>query len=108
MGCVNVQVPMPDSQSAPGVVNTAGEDTVLPVAWTIDQKTNLAQVTLHVKDIPALGYKALWIVPTKRPFVVSVPRSDFGDTVALGAHDVRVAVDKKRSEERRGDEQRRS
>jgi alpha-mannosidase len=94
-GNVNVQALMPDSESTPSVVNSAGEDPVLPVAWTVDHKTNLAQVTLHITDVPALGYKTLWIVPTKRPFVVSVPRSDFGDTVVVGEHDVRVAVDKK-------------
>ena len=96
-GDVHVQVQMP----APGIANLAVVDPAVkgkpgePIRSFVDEKTGVANVTVHVSSVPALGYKVIYIVPNKRGSTVDSTAADRGDSIELSNADLRVVIDKK-------------
>jgi alpha-mannosidase len=74
---------------------SASEKPSLPLHSSIDEKNGLANLTVHVAGVPALGYKVIRIVPGKRGPAISSTASESGDTVQLSENGLRVIVDKK-------------
>jgi alpha-mannosidase len=67
----------------------------LPLHSSVDEKTGVAHLTIHVSDVPALGYKVIRIVAGKRGGLPGSTASDMGETIQLGEKGLRVVVDKK-------------
>jgi len=61
-----------------------------------EQKTGFADVTLHVLNVPAMGYKVVWIggKGTAEPAEKAVTAKDAGDTITLENAKLRVSVSK--------------
>ncbi|WP_348262815.1 glycoside hydrolase family 38 C-terminal domain-containing protein [Telmatobacter sp. DSM 110680] len=63
-----------------------------------DEKTDFANVTLHVMRVPALGYKVVWVGGPKRAGEKEESEAeakDSGNSITLENSTLRVAVDKK-------------
>ncbi len=96
-GDVRVQVQLPEAGS-PGVLIvdpsnfSKGE---FPEDGSVDTKTGVANLTIHVEDVPALGYKLVRVVPAKEIGAEKVVAADFPQSVALGDGSLKIVVDKK-------------
>jgi alpha-mannosidase len=96
-GDVHVQVQMP----ATGIASLAVADPAVkgqpgaPIRSSVDEKTGVANLTVHVSAVPALGYKVVRIVPNKRGSTAGSTATDRGDSIELSNADLRVVVDKK-------------
>ncbi len=96
-GEVHVQVQMP----AAGIANLAVVDPAMkgqsgaPIRSSVDEKTGVADLTVHVSSVPALGYKVIRIVPNKRGVAAGSTAADRGDSIELSNADLHVLVDKK-------------
>ncbi len=94
-GDVSVQLQLPEPASTVDIVDSAGGVTA-PEDASIDPKTGVANLTIHVEKVPALGYKVIRVVTSKHGAAgVAAAASDQGATLQLADHDLRVAVDKK-------------
>jgi alpha-mannosidase len=94
-GDVSVQVQLPEPGSSVEVVDGAAGGAVVPVETSVDPKTGVANLTFHVSNVPALGYKVVRIGGKHGGAVVAAAASDQGGTLQLSDHDLRVTVDKK-------------
>ncbi len=96
-GDVHAQVQMP----APGIANLAVVDPAVkgqpgvPIRSSLDEKTGVANLIVHVSSVPALGYKVIRIVPNKRGSAAGSTATDRGDSIELSNADLHVVVDKK-------------
>jgi alpha-mannosidase len=94
-GDVSVQLQLPEPAGSVDIVDPAGGVTE-PEDASIDPKTGVASLTFHVNNVPALGYKVIRVVASKRSAAgLGAAASDQGATLQLADHDLRVAVDKK-------------
>ncbi|HTW60161.1 MAG TPA: glycoside hydrolase family 38 C-terminal domain-containing protein, partial [Terracidiphilus sp.] len=94
-GDVHVTLQLPEPASTVDIVDSAGGVTE-PEDASIDPKTGVANVTFHVNNVPALGYKVIRVVASKRSAAgVGAAASDQGTTFQLSDQSLRVAVDKK-------------
>jgi len=62
-----------------------------------EQNTNFSDVKLHVLNVPALGYKVVWIgagKPSPEPAEKAVTAKDAGDSISLENAKLRVTVSK--------------
>jgi alpha-mannosidase len=95
-GDVSVQVQLPEPAGSVDVVDPSAGGPVVPEESSIDPKTGVATLTFHVTGVPALGYKVVRVVSSKRGGAVAgAAASDQGGTLQLSDHDLRVTVDKK-------------
>ncbi len=95
-GDVSVQVQLPEPGSSVDIVDSsAGGQTLEPEESSIDPKTGVANLTFHVSNVPALGYKVVRIGGKHGGAVMAAAASDQGGTLQLSDHDLRVTVDKK-------------
>jgi len=94
-GDVSVQVQLPEPGSSVEVVDGAAGGAVVPEESSVDPKTGVANLTFHVANVPALGYKVVRIGGKHSGAVVGAAASDQGGTLQLSDHDLRVTVDKK-------------
>jgi alpha-mannosidase len=66
-----------------------------PTRSTIDEKTGIAHVTFRVSAVPALGYKVVRIVESKRGTAEVTSASDQGEAIRLSEGALKVVIDKK-------------
>jgi alpha-mannosidase len=62
-----------------------------------EQNTNFSDVKLHVLNVPALGYKVVWIgagKPSPEPAEKAVTAKDAGDSISLENAKLRVVISK--------------
>jgi len=77
------------------VVDSSGSGKPeLPLASSLDEKTGIASVTVHVSAVPALGYKVIRLVPLKRGAVLGSSAADTGGSIQITENRLRVVVDK--------------
>lgn len=89
-GLVTVEVQMPQSVEMVSVVNPEGK--VLPsVILSSDAKTNRFRLQVQAKDIPALGYQVVQVVPGKLTFSSDLKVNGF----TLENDNLRLVVDSK-------------
>jgi len=95
-GDVHFKVQLPDANIAGVmVVDPASYNKgVLPEQETVDAKTNVAELTVNLPDVPALGYKVFHIVPVTGGLDRRVTALDQANTIALGYKGLRLVVDK--------------
>jgi alpha-mannosidase len=94
-GDVSVQVQLPEPAASVDIVDPA-EGTSAPESSSIDPKTGVANLTFHVSNVPALGYKVVRVVASKRGAAdVGASATDQGGAFRLSDHDLSVTVDKK-------------
>jgi alpha-mannosidase len=94
-GEVSVQVQLPEPAGSVDVVDPAG-GTSEPEDSSIDPKTGMANLTFHVNNVPALGYKVMRVVAGKHGAAgAGTAASDQGATLQLSDRDLRVSVDKR-------------
>jgi alpha-mannosidase len=95
-GDVSVEVQLAEPTKSVAVVDpAAGKEAEEPEAQSIDPKTGVAEVTFHVANVPALGYKVVRVVAKRGSTVNAAVATDQGDTLKLTDHDLSVTVDKK-------------
>ncbi len=96
-GDVKVQVQLPESgRSALVVVDPSAKGASSePEQASVDEKTGVADLTIHVSAVPAFGYKVVRIVSGKRGAVSTGVAHDSGDFIELSENRLRVKVDKK-------------
>ncbi|MDR3792145.1 MAG: glycoside hydrolase family 38 C-terminal domain-containing protein [Terracidiphilus sp.] len=96
-GEVTVRVQAPSAELTNFVVVDPANDgkpaTVL--ASKVDAKTGVAELTVHVDKVPALGYKTIGIVPTKLGSVAGSSALDDGEKIRISENRLVVEVDKK-------------
>lgn len=96
-GDVHVHVQLPEA----GVANLAVVDPSIkgqaaaPIRSSLDEKTGVADLTVHVSAVPALGYKVVRIVSNKRGTESGSTAADLGSSIQLTNADLRVVIDKK-------------
>jgi alpha-mannosidase len=94
-GDVSVQVQLPEPAGSVDIVDPA-TGTTAPESSSIDPKTGVANLTFHVSQVPALGYKVVRVVASKRGAAdVGAAATDLGGAFRLSDHDLSVTVDKK-------------
>jgi alpha-mannosidase len=95
-GTVHLNLQMPGTHvSGVMVVNPSSHDIgILPEQETIDAKTNVADLTVNVSNVPALGYRVYRVVPVSGGQDRHVVAADQGNVIALGYKGLQLAVDK--------------
>ncbi len=96
-GDVKVQVQLPEAgRSALAVVDPSAKGaSSQPEQASVDEKTGVADLTIHVSAVPAFGYKVVRIVSGKRGAVSTGVAHDSGDFIELSENRLHVKVDKK-------------
>ncbi len=96
-GDVQVHVQLPEAGAANlAIVDPSGKgQAAAPIHAMVDEKTGVANLTVHVSAVPALGYKVVRIVSNKRGVAVGATATDLGGSIQLTNTDLRVVVDKK-------------
>jgi alpha-mannosidase len=91
---VDVQLPATGTKAVM-VADASGRNSQLPIRSIIDEKTGVAHLTLHVVDVPALGYKVVRVVPSAGRGALAITAADSSDSIYIQEHGFRVTVDKK-------------
>ena len=96
-GDVHVHVQLPEAGAANlAVVDPSAKgQAVAPIRSSVDARTGVADLTVHVSGVPSLGYKVVRIVSNKRGATEGSTAADLGDSIQLTGTDLRVVVDKK-------------
>ena len=96
-GEVHVRVQMPEAGvSDLSVLDPSSKgQRMMPIRSSIDEKTGVAEVIVHVSDVPPLGYKVVRIVANKQTVAAASTATEVADAIQLANSDLRVAVDKK-------------
>jgi alpha-mannosidase len=81
----NFAVVDPSAQAKPGI----------PLASKIEPKTGVAELTIHIDKVPALGYKVIDVIPTSFGSAVGSSALETADSIALSEGRLRVVVDRK-------------
>ena len=93
-GDVDVEVQSTPSEASSLVAEVDGK-TVLPIRSHADPKTGVADLTFHITDVPALGYKLIGIVPSKTlSQVKGSGANESSDSITLSYDKLRVTVSK--------------
>jgi alpha-mannosidase len=95
-GDVHVQVQMPEASAAGLMVVDPSSNgrAIFPEEESLNEKTGVADLTIHVSGVPALGYKMVRIIPVKSARTDKVVFADAAQSVALGEGPLKVVVDK--------------
>jgi len=94
-GDVDVTVQAADAATTSfAVVDGTGKPTA-PIASSVDAKTGVAHLTVHVEKVPALGYKVIRIVAGQPGAAISPTATETADSITLAEGGLRVTVDKK-------------
>ena len=95
-GDVQVKVQMPETTGVLLFIEGATKDTRVPLRSNVDAKTGVAELTFHVSDVPALGYKVVRVVAEKSGIGASIGRTpSTTDTLALDGKNLTVKVNRK-------------
>jgi alpha-mannosidase len=94
-GNVHVKVQLPSPNAGPIFVEGATPQSDIPLSYNVDAKTGVADLTFHVSEVPALGYKVVRVVAEKRGIGRSVDVGGPTNTYTLVGNGIRVDVDKK-------------
>jgi len=92
-GDVSVKVQVAPSE-AESLVAEADGKAIAPIRSTADQKTGVTELTFHVANVPALGYKVLHIGPGKAAPAHSATATESSDSITLASEKLRVTVNK--------------
>jgi alpha-mannosidase len=95
-GDVLVKVQLPEAGRTSVFVSDPSEKTPLsiPIRSNIDEKTGIAELTFHVANVPALGYRVVRIVAAKRGVMTSTGNTSTNDSIGLDGEGIHVEVDK--------------
>jgi alpha-mannosidase len=91
---VDVQLPSA-AVKAVMVVDASGKNPQAPIRSAIDEKTGVAHLTLHVANVPAMGYKLLRVMPNTGGVVLAKTAQETGDAIHLNESGIYLTVDKK-------------
>jgi alpha-mannosidase len=95
-GDVSVEVQLPEPAGSVEIVDPSGGGSTEPEDASIDPKTGVANLTFHVNNVPALGYKVIRVVASRHGGAgVGAAAQDQGASFRLSDHDLSVTVDKK-------------
>jgi alpha-mannosidase len=96
-GDVNVRVQLPQAGRTGLLISDPSAKPPLsrPLQWTLDEKTGVADLSLHVSDIPAMGYKTIRIIPSRSGSMMSFGEAGSGDAFSISGKGVRAEVNKK-------------
>ncbi len=95
-GDIKVDVQLPSAAvKAVMVVDASGENPQAPIRSAIDEKTGVAHLTLHVVNVPAMGYKVLRVMPSTGGVVLAKTAQETGDAIHLNENGIYLTVDKK-------------
>lgn len=96
-GDVAVDVPAPGTEGGGFLVidSSAKIQTSLPIASRIDVKSGVAHLTVHIADVPALGYKVVHLVPGKAARGAGSKSTETAESIVLSEGGFSVTVDKK-------------
>jgi len=96
-GDVTVDVQAADAGAASFLVVDAAAQgkPEIPLASSVDAKTGIAHLTVHVANVPALGYKVIHVIASKTGVAVGSTASETADSISLSEGRLRVVVDKK-------------
>jgi alpha-mannosidase len=93
-GNVHVKLQLPEAGAFALFVNGAIEGQSSPLSSDVDEKTGIAELTFHVSDVPALGYKVVKVEAQK---LGSGERLELGwpknDPYELDGKGIRAKVD---------------
>ena len=92
---VSVQAPVADFTNFLVIDPADATKPSQVLATKIDTKTGAAELTIHVNNVPALGYKVLDIVPSKLGSVAGSSALDDGEKIRISENRLVVEVDKK-------------
>ncbi len=92
---VKVQLPSAGAANLSVVDPSAKAQPAAPIRSSVDEKTGIAELTIHVSGVPALGYKVVRIVSNKRAAAGGSTASEIGDSIQLSNGGLRVVIDKK-------------
>jgi alpha-mannosidase len=96
-GDVTVRVQLPGAGPTGLLIFDPSAKTQMsrPLLSTLDEKTGIAELSLHVSDIPALGYKLIRIVPSTSRSIRGSVKVGSSDTFAISGKGIHVEVNKK-------------
>ena len=96
-GDVEVKVQLPENSREGVVIRDASSTAApsLPLESKIDAKTGVAVLTVHVSNVPALGYKTIRILSSKLGAAMGASAHDDADSITIERDGLRVRVDKK-------------
>ena len=96
-GDVRVQVQLPETGRTGLFVSDPLEKNKLsvPLDSSLDEKTGIAEVTFHVSDVPALGYRVVRIIAAQHGVLVESGEAGSPDAFQISGKGVAVEVDKK-------------
>ena len=94
-GDVAVKVQLPENSRESVVIREEASTPSLPLLSKIDAKTGIAELTVHVNDVPALGYKTIHILASKVGTAMGASAHDDAESITLERDGLRVRVDKK-------------
>ncbi len=94
-GDVAVKVQLPEGSREGLAIREGVSAASMPLEAKIDAKTGVAELMVHVSDVPALGYKTIHILPSKVGGAMGVSAHQDGDSITLERDGLRVRVDKK-------------
>ena len=97
-GDVKVQVQLPKAGMNGFHITDAARKTVLGShILSVDKKTGVAELDIHVDGVPALGYKVLDVAPESATDQMSIPpakASEAAGAITLENNAIRVVIDK--------------
>ena len=95
-GDVRIELQLPEAGATGLLVadSSAKGQPSQPLASSVDAKTGIAHLTVHVSNVPALGYKVLHIVAGKSSAAQGSAAVDNGSTIELSEDGLRVVIDK--------------
>ena len=97
-GDVHVQVQMPTAGTSElSVVDPSSKSQAgTPIRLSLDEKTGVAELTVHISGVPALGYKVVRIVSNKRGAAAAgSTATEVAENILLKNLNLSVVVDKK-------------
>ncbi len=96
-GDVHVKVQLPEAGRTGLIVSDPSAKIPLsfPSEATLDEKTGVAELTFHVSDVPALGYKTIRIISSKRGGIISAGEAGSPEDFWISGKGISVGVNKK-------------
>jgi alpha-mannosidase len=94
-GNIHARVQLPSPNEGAIFVEGATRDSESPLSSSVDTKTGVADLTFHVADVPALGYKVVRVVTRKGGPGRSADLGGPTNAYTLVGNGLRVDVDKK-------------
>ena len=93
-GDVEVQVQLPNTGRT-GIFASENDRLGSPLQSSLDEKTGIAKVTVHVSSVPSMGYKVIHIVAANRGVVNEFGGAGPGGAFSISGKGVAVNVNRK-------------